>query len=209
MKQGKITGKKIFAAAFGILLVGIGVAFNNCAGFGNDSIGIVYDGIRNVSGMNQTQLGMASNVVNLSLLILLFFTARRYVSIGTFVYLLPYGFCVDAGSFLYRHIAWSDETAVRVLFSIAGCMLLCMGVAVYITVDIGVDPFTGVVLLIRDRLNKEYRYVKIGFDIAMIVIGTALGGKLGAVTIITAFAAGPAIQFFSEQLKKYWMKTEE
>ena len=88
-------------------------------------------------------------------------------------------------------------------------MLLCMGVAVYITVDIGVDPFTGVVLLIRDRLNKEYRYVKIGFDIAMIVIGTALGGKLGAVTIITAFAAGPAIQFFSEQLKKYWMKTEE
>ena len=39
--------------------------------------------------------------------------------------------------------------------------------------------------------------------------GVFLGGKLGAVTIITAFAAGPAIQFFSEQLKKYWMKTEE
>lgn len=209
MKQGKITGTSILAAAFGILLVGTGAAFNNCAGFGNDSIGIVYDGIRSISGMNQAQLGMASNVVNLSLLVLLFFIGRRYVSIGTFVYLLPYGFCLDAGRFLYRHLAWSDGTAVRILFSVIGCLLLCLGVAVYITVDIGVDPFTGIVLVIRDRLNKEYRYVKIGFDIAMIVLGTVLGGKLGLVTIITAFAVGPVIQFFSGLLKKYWLKTEE
>lgn len=208
MKQGKITGKSILAAAFGVLLVGIGVAFNNCAGFGNDPIGIVYDGIRSAGGMDQAQLGMASNVVNLSLLALLFFIGRRYVSVGTFVYLLPYGFCVDAGNFLYRQLAWSEGTAARILFSVTGCSLVCLGVAVYITVDIGVDPFTGIVLVIRDRLKKEYRYVKIGFDITMIVIGTILGGKLGMVTIITAFAVGPVIQFFSGLLKKYWLKTE-
>ena len=121
MEQGKITGKKIAAAVFGVLLVGIGVAFNNCAGFGNDSIGIVYDGIRSAGGMNQAQLGMASNAVNLSLLILLFFIGRRYVSVGTFVYLLPYGFCVDVGNFLYRQLAWSEGTATRALFSVIGC----------------------------------------------------------------------------------------
>jgi hypothetical protein len=104
MKQGEITGKNILAAAFGVLLVGIGVAFNNCAGFGNDPIGIVYDGIRNAGGMDQAQLGMASNVVNLSLLVLLFFIGRHYLSVGTFVYLLPYGFCVDAGNLLYRQL---------------------------------------------------------------------------------------------------------
>ena len=31
MEQRKITGKSILAAAFGVLLVGVGVAFNNCA----------------------------------------------------------------------------------------------------------------------------------------------------------------------------------
>lgn len=209
MKQGEISAKNILAAAFGVLLVGIGVAFNNCAGFGNDPIGIVYDGIRNAGGMDQAQLGMASNVVNLSLLVLLFFIGRHYVSVGTFVYLLPYGFCVDAGNFLYRQIAWSDGTVTRVLFSVIGCSLVCLGVAVYITVDIGVDPFTGIVLVLRDRLKREYRYVKIGFDISMIGIGTVLGGKLGLVTVITAFAVGPVIQFFSGLLKKYWIQTEE
>ena len=206
MKQGKITIKSILAAAFGVLLVGIGVAFNNCAGFGNDSIGIVYDGIRSISGMDQARLGMVSNGVNLSLIVLLFFIGRRYVSVGTFVYLLPYGFCVDAGNFQYRLLAFSESTGIRVIFSVIGCTLLCLGVAIYITVDIGVDPFTGIVLVLRDALKKEYRYVKIGFDITLIVIGTLLGGKLGVVTVITAFAVGPLIQFFSGLLKKYFFK---
>lgn len=208
MEQHKITWKSIFAAAFGVLLVGVGVAFNNCAGFGNDPVGIVYDGIRSVSGMSQAQLGTASNVVNIVLLVLLFFTGRRYVSIGTFVYLLPYGFCVDFGNFLYRLLGASEDIWARIVFSVLGCVLLSLGVAVYITVDIGVDPFTGVVLVLRDVLKKEYRYVKIGFDLAMVVLGTLLGGRLGVVTVITALAVGPVIQFFTKILKKYWLREE-
>ena len=71
MKKRNVTEKSIVAAVFGVFLVGIGVAFNNCAGFGNDPIGIVYDGIRSIGGMDQVRLGMASNLVNLSLLALL------------------------------------------------------------------------------------------------------------------------------------------
>jgi len=205
MEQGKITGKSVAAALIGIFLVGVGIAFNNCAGLGNDPVGIVYDGMRNVGGMSQEQLGMASNIVNIALLIVLFFIGRRYVSIGTFVYLLPYGFCVDAGTHLYQLLAFSDGMAAKIIFSIAGCLLLYLGVSIYIAVDIGVDPFTGIVLVIRDKLKKEYRIVKIGFDITMIVLGTVMGGKLGAVTIITALSAGPLIQFFSEILKKYFI----
>lgn len=204
MEKRKITGKSILAAAFGVLLVGVGVAFNNCAGFGNDPVGIVYDGIRSVSGMNQAQLGMASNAVNIVLLVFLFFVGRRYVSVGTFVYLLPYGFCVDLGNFLYGLHGASEDVWVRVVFSVLGCVLLSLGVAIYITVDIGVDPFTGVVLVLRDVLKKEYRYVKIGFDLTMVILGTLLGGRLGVVTVVTALAVGPVIQFFTKILKKYF-----
>ena len=206
MEKRKITGKSILAAAFGVLLVGVGVAFNNCAGFGNDPVGIVYDGIRSISGMNQAQLGMASNAVNIVLLVFLFFVGRRYVSVGTFVYLLPYGFCVDLGNFLYGLHGASEDIWVRVVFSVLGCVLLSLGVAIYITVDIGVDPFTGVVLVLRDVLKKEYRYVKIGFDLTMVILGTLLGGRLGVVTVVTALAVGPVIQFFTRLLKKYFIK---
>ena len=203
MEQGKVTAKSVLIALIGILLVGVGVAFNNCAGLGNDPVGIVYDGIRNVTGMGAEQLGLASNIVNLSLALLVFFTGRKYISVGTLVYFLPYGFFVELGILLYQFLA--PETgglAVQIAFSVVGCLLLYLGVAVYITMDIGVDPFTGIVLVIRDAVKKEYRIVKIIFDITMIILGTVLGGKLGAVTIITALTAGPVIQFFSGELHK-------
>lgn len=202
MEQRKITGKKILAALAGVFLVGVGVAFNNCAGLGNDPVGIVYDGIRCAGGMSQEQLGMASNIVNITLAVLLFFIGRHYISVGTLVYFLPYGFCVDAGNYLYHHLIFSDSIGVRILCSAAGCLLLCLGVSIYIAMDIGVDPFTGIVLVLRDRLKKEYRFVKIGFDLSMIVLGTLLGGKIGVVTVATALLVGPIIQFFSDGLKK-------
>ena len=203
MEQGKVTARSVLIALIGVLLVGVGVAFNNCAGLGNDPVGIVYDGIRNVTGMGAEQLGLASNIVNLSLALLVFFTGRKYISVGTLVYFLPYGFFVELGILLYQILA--PETgglAVQIAFSVVGCLLLYLGVAVYITMDIGVDPFTGIVLVIRDAVKKEYRIVKIIFDITMIILGTVLGGKLGAVTIITALTAGPVIQFFSGELHR-------
>lgn len=205
MKQTKFTLKNILTALMGVLLVGVGVSFNNCAGLGNDPVGIIYDGIRSITGMNAQQLGMASNMVNLALVILLWFTGRRYVSLGTLIYFLPYGLFVDFGNFLYRHLAVSDGLAVRIGFSVAGCLLLYLGVAFYIAVDMGVDPFSGVVLVLRDVSGKEYRFVKIAFDLTMIVLGTILGGRLGVVTIVTALTAGPVIQYFTGLVKKYWL----
>lgn len=209
MEQGKITVKSICAALIGIFFVSTGVAFNNCAGLGNDPVGIVYDGIRVFGGMTGEQLGMASNIVNVSLLVLLWFVGRRYVSIGTLVYLIPYGFFVSIGTSIYEALVPVQALPLQIGFSVLGCLFLYFGVAIYITVDIGVDPFTGVVLRLRDLVDKEYKYVKIGFDICMIILGTVLGGKLGLVTLITALSAGPVIQFFADKLKKYLIQEKE
>ena len=199
----KINIQQILAALVGIFCVSVGVAFNNCAGWGNDAIGMLYDGIRVAFGMTSAQLGMASNVVNIALAVVLFVVARKYVSIGTFVYLLPYGIFVGIGTTLYPMIFASDSYLVRVLGSVVGCLMLCFGVAIYIVLDIGVDPFTGIVLFLTDITKIKYGYMKIAFDVTLIVIGTLLGGTLGVVTFVTAVAVGPTIQFFSDRLKSW------
>ena len=83
-----------------------------------------------------------------------------------------------------------------------------MGVALFITVDIGVDPFTGIVLVLVDKLKKQYRFVKIGFDISLIIIGFLLGGKAGVVTMVTAVCIGPCIQFFNQIFVKTLVKKD-
>lgn len=193
---------KILFAAAGILLVGTGVAFNASAALGNDPIGIVYDGVRNAAGLSAQQLGMTSNVVNIVLMVLVFLADRRYVNIGTFIYMIPYGFAVDLGGSLYPLIFKQQTLPYQIAGAFVGCLLLYVGVAMFITMDMGVDPFTGVVLVLRDKLKIEYQKVKVVFDLCMMALGFFLGGKLGVITILTAVTAGPCIQAFSNGWKR-------
>ncbi len=202
----KIDAKKMLFALLGIFLIGTGVSLNSCAGLGNDPIGIVYDGVRNIAKLNSEQLGTASNLVNCGLIILLIFTGRRYVNIGTLIYILPYGFFVNSGTKLYHFLFSSNSLLFHWLTVVTGCLLLYTGVAIFIVVDIGLDPFTGLVMVIRDKIKWDYKRTKIMFDIFMVIIGTTLGGKLGVVTLITALTAGPVIQFFTNQLKTVFLE---
>lgn len=185
-------------AAVGIILVGTGVAFNAAASLGNDPIGIVYDGIRNAVNLSSEQLGMASNIVNVVLVIVVFILNRHYINIGTFIYIIFYGFAVNAGGRLYQALFPVQTLPLRILGAALGCLLLYTGVALFITADVGLDPFTGMVMVLKDKTGKEYRTVKISFDIGCIALGFVLGGRLGVITILTALTAGPAIQFLSD-----------
>ena len=196
MKKEKIIN--LILAIAGIILVGTGVAFNAAAALGNDPIGIVYDGIRNALNLSSEQLGMASNIVNIVLVIAVFILDRHYVNIGTFIYIIPYGFIVNLGGKLYHALFHVQMLPLQIVGAFFGCLLLYTGVAMYITADIGLDPFTGMVMVLKDKAGKEYRTTKVCFDIGCIVLGFALGGKLGVITIITALTAGPVIQFLSD-----------
>lgn len=193
---------KLVLALVGILLVGTGVAFNAAAALGNDPVGIMYDGIRSIANLSPEQLGMASNIVNAVLTVLVFCLDRHYVNIGTFIYIIPYGASVNLGGRLFAVLFPVQSPAFQIAGAAAGCLMLYTGVAMFIAADIGLDPFTGVVMVIRDKVRKEYRAVKICFDIVCIILGTVLGGKLGVITIITALTAGPVIQFLSDHIKR-------
>ena len=161
----------MFYALVGIFLIGMGVSLNSCAKLGNDPIGIVYDGVRNIAALTSEQLGTASNLVNFGLILLLIFTGRRYINSGTLIYILPYGLFVNLGTRLYDSFFTSGSIYLRWLTVAAGCLLLYTGVAIFIAVDIGLDPFTGVVMVIRDKLRWDFKKTKIAFDIIMVLIG--------------------------------------
>lgn len=188
---------KILFALLGIFFIGVGVAFNAATQLGNDPVAIIYDGVRNVLGLTGSQLGLVSNVVNFSLIALLFFIGRRYVNIGTLIYILPFGLFVNIGTLLYETIFISDSSLIRIATGLIGSLLIYVGVSIFIAVDMGLDPFTGIVMVIRDKLNLDYKKVKIAFDITLVIIGVLLGGKIGIITIFTALTAGPCIQWIT------------
>ena len=166
----------------------------------------MYDGIRHAAQLSSEQLGTASNIVNIVLVVVIFISKRHYVNIGTFIYIIPYGVIVKLGGMLYHTLFQINTLPIQITGAVLGCLFLYTGVAMYITADIGLDPFTGLVMTIRDKVGREYRKVKICFDIVCTITGFVLGGKLGVITIITALTAGPVIQFLSERIQGYMEK---
>ncbi len=205
MKQKTI---KIVYALLGILLIGIGIAFNAATHFGNDPIGILYDGVRHIANLSDSQLGHAVNVVNVLLTVFVFILGRKYVNIGTFIYILPYGLFVNLGSWIYNQFLDSNLLLIRIMTVTIGCLFIFTGVAIYIWVEIGLDPITGVTMVIRDKLNWSFRWTKIMFDIVATLIGFLLGGKIGTITIITAIVGGPIIQFILSILQGKYKKKD-
>lgn len=200
MKKFNIT--KITFALFGILFIGVGVAFNVANQLGNDPIGLIYDGMLQALDLSASSLGMVSNIINASLIGLLLIIGRRYINIGTVIYILPYGLFVNMGSQLYRAFA-IDTLSGRITMGILGCALIYLGVAIFIAVDMGLDPFTGIVMVACDKFNADFKKVKIIFDLSLILIGTLLGGKVGAITIITALTAGPSIGWLARRISSF------
>ena len=205
-KLTKLNIYDILFALIGVSLCGIGVGFANCAALGLDSIGILYDGIRNILGFSADMLGVASFIVSGVLVIFLFFAARKYVSLGTFIYIVAYGSFITVGNIIYSALIYENTMFVRIVFSVLGYLLLYLGIAIYVAIDIGVDSFTGVVLYLTDVTHFEMKYVKIVFDIALIIIGAVLGGTLGVATFVTMVLAGPIIQFLTKRCQKMYFK---
>ena len=49
----------------------------------------------------------------------------------------------------------AQTTAFQIAGAALGCLLLYTGVALFIAADIGLDPFTGVVMVIRDKVKGQ------------------------------------------------------
>lgn len=197
--------KKIALSFLGVMFIGFAIAFNKMANLGNDPISVFLDGVRNLinnlTGYNN--FGLATNIVNISLLMILLFIGRSYVNIGTLIYSLPMGALVSLGFYIYSALGFNTDLLwVRILSSVLGCLMLFLGIAIFIAVDIGLDSWSGITMCICNRLGKPFKFIKVAFDIFCIVIGALLGGTLGVVTIVAAVVGGPVINGMSVFIKK-------
>ena len=89
----------------------------------------------------------------------------------------------------------SANILIKMLIVLAGCFIISAGFSIMSESDIGVAPNDIIPFIIKDKLNFQYRWVRIAFDATFLIVGFILGGKVGIGTIISMLAIGPFIQF--------------
>ena len=188
---------RIIFCACGIIFMGLSMGICTRSALGTDPITVFLTGVSYRTNIN---LGLVINIISLVLLAIVFFIDKKYINIGTLIYVLLLGVSTNLGTNIYNLIISSNDFIFRLIMAIIGSLIGFIGLASYMTADIGIDPWTAIAIIISKKINRKFGVTKMSIDILMLIIGYLLGGEIGIMTLIMAIIGGPTIQKIHEFL---------
>lgn len=184
----------------GNLCIGIAVALLRVSALGTDPFTTMNLG---VSGFLHMPFGIYQLLINLVLLVFVILFARNLIGFGTIVNMVGIGFVSDF--FVYSYSVLFDDMTlliVRIITMAIAALIGSMGVALYITPNLGMAPYDALAFIIEKLTKKRIPFpiARIGTDITCVLIGFSFGAIVGIATVIMAFFTGPFVQFFRKHL---------
>lgn len=202
--------KKMIYMIVGIILIGICVASFRLAVFGVDPFTCMNLGISGFIGMS---FGNWQLIMNIAILIVVYFTVRHCIGLGTVVNMVGVGYIAD-------FICWiaNDQLGItmtlplRIVLMAIGMLFASLGAAMYMTADLGIAPYDSVAFIIQklSRNKVSFRIGRILSDVTVMIVGIVFcllaGNKIWTVvgfgTVINAVCNGPLIQLFRTRFEK-------
>ena len=211
--------KRLVMFFVGMSIIQFGVALFLKTSIGSDSFTVFTEGLATVlnktglkdlsivhmiTGRAEVTPGVANMIILIVLFIGILIVDRKRIKIGTLICVIGVGPIIDLGvkAVSYFPIE-SANIFVKMLLVLGGCFIIAVGFTIMSESDIGVAPNDIVPFIIKDKLNCQYRWVRIAFDATFLIVGFILGGKVGIGTIIAMLAIGPFIQFCLPYGKKF------
>ena len=198
--------KRILMSLFGVIICAISVGVFKIAALGVDPFQSFMAGLDKLVPLD---FGLLYIIVNALLLIFALVFDRHYIGIATFINLFLLGYITQFSYQFLQTVIVEPSIFVRAACLVVGVVVICFGLAFYMTADLGVSTYDAFALIIVNTWKKgKFQYVRIFTDIVCVILGAALfvlgGGKISAIqtiagigTIITAFFMGPLIEFFN------------
>lgn len=180
----------------GVIIIAIGVTFLKESGFGMDPFTSMNLG---VSQAIKSSLGVFQLKVNIGLFVIMLLTGRRYIGVGTITNMVFIGFMVDFFSLIIPNVY---NIEFKIIFTVIGIIITCLGVALYSSADLGVAPYDAFGWIVEDITNQKIKFkvTRIFTDAICVLIGLHYGGPIGVNTAIMVFFTGPLVEFFKQKI---------
>jgi len=107
------------------------------------------------------------------------------------------------GPFADLNLAWLDSPGglfAKIAYMLGGVLLCAFATALYVGAQLGPGPRDGLMTGLARRTGWSIRGVRTGIELGVLIVGALLGGAVGVGTVVFAFGAGPATQFFLRYL---------
>ena len=190
--------KEILMVIVGSMMMGASIDLLVQADFGLDPLSLFQAGLGRVLHLS---LGTTSQVLMISIIILLFFIDRKRIGIGSILNSVLVGAFIKWFSPV---ICTGGGTAAgRLLCLLAGLILMGVGIGTYVAAGLGEAGMDAMMMYLSGKLKKNVNVTRITIDILLSITGFLLGGKLGGATVVSMLVNGYMIQFTIELIGRF------
>ena len=197
MKKLSETIKKLLLFLLGMSIIQFGVALFLRMNIGSDPFTVFTQGLANTLnnlGMNVTT-GTANRIILVVLFSIILLLNKNHIKIGTIICVIGVGPIIDLGIRVVSVLPVESYSYLLKMFLIAlGCFIIAIGFSILSATKVGVAPNDIIPFIIKERINCEYRWIRICMDEFLLIGGFMLGGTVGVGTIIAMATTGPFIQ---------------
>ncbi|MCL8026545.1 membrane protein YczE [Nocardioides bruguierae] len=178
------------------LLVGLWLYGASLALMVASGLGVPPWGVLDVAVSAYLPLTLGETIVLTSFVVLLLWLPLREVpGIGTLANAVLVGLSTDATlAVLPGSLGPDAALGVRVALVAAGVLLNGVATALYIGAQLGRGPRDGLMTGLARVSGRSLRLVRTCLEVVVVLVGLALGGPLGAGTVLYALAIGPLAQ---------------
>ena len=190
--------KEILMVIVGSMMMGASIDLFVQADFGLDPLSLFQAGLGRVLHLS---LGTTSQVLMISIIILLFFIDRKRIGIGSILNSVLVGAFIKWFSPV---ICTGGGTAAgRLLCLLAGLILMGVGIGTYVAAGLGEAGMDAMMMYLSGKLKKNVNVTRITIYILLSITGFLLGGKLGGATVVSMLVNGYMIQFTIELIGRF------
>lgn len=197
MKKLSDTIKRIIIFFIGMSIIQFGVALFLRMNIGSDPFTVFTQGLANTLnnlGINVTT-GTANRIILIILFSIILLLNKSHIKIGTLICVIGVGPIIDLGINIVSIIPIESYSyLVKMLLIALGCFIIAIGFSILSATKVGVAPNDIIPFIIKERINWEYKWIRILLDAVLLIGGFILGGTVGVGTIIAMATTGPFIQ---------------
>ena len=197
MKKLSETTKRIIIFLIGMSIIQFGVALFLRMNIGSDPFTVFTQGLANTLnnlGVNATT-GTANRIILIVLFSIILLLNKNHIKIGTIICVIGVSPIIDLGVRVVSVLPVESYSYLLKMFLIAlGCFIIAIGFSILSATKVGVAPNDIIPFIIKERINCEYRWIRICMDAFLLIGGFMLGGTVGVGTIIAMATTGPFIQ---------------
>lgn len=210
MKQGLNLTKRIVLFFLGMSIIQLGVALFLKTNIGSDPFTVFTQGlsmalnktgvkdfslVQMLAGKSEITPGIANMIILIVLFVIILFTEKSRIKIGTLICVVGVGPIIDLGVNIISYFPVdSYNYVIKMILLLAGCFIIAIGFSILSASNLGVAPNDIIPFIIQDKTKIEYRWIRISLDAIFLIGGFLLGGKVGIGTIIAMLAQGQFIQ---------------